>query len=140
MVTDNGKEFDNPSLTRLCDRLGIKKAYSSPGYPQSNGQVEAVNKTIKDNLKKKLEKLKGAWIDELHNVVWAYRTTTRTATGETPFAMAFGVEAIIPVEMGLPSLRVKNFNDDNKNKQRCVELDLVEGKRERALVRTTARN
>ena len=71
--------------------------------------MEAANKTIKENLKKNLEKHKGAWIDELPRVLWAYRTTKRTATGETPFAMAFGVEAVIPVEVGLPSLRCRRL-------------------------------
>ena len=122
MVTNNGKQFDNPKFLTFCEQFGIRKVFSSPGHLQSNGQVEAANETIKENLKKNLEKHKGAWIDELPRVLWAYRTTKRTATGETPFTMAFGVEVVIPVEVGLP------------------ELDLVEEKREQALIRTTARN
>ena len=97
--------------------------FSSPGHPQSNGQVEAANKTIKENLKKNLEKHKGAWIDELPRVLWAYRTTRRTATGETPFAMAFGVEAVIPVEIGLPSFRTENYNEEASAEQMLPELD-----------------
>ena len=140
VVTDNGKEFDNPSLIALCEQLGIKKVFSSPGYPQSNGQVEAANKTIKDNLKKKLERLKGAWVDELPKVLWAYRTTSRSATGETPFAMAFGVEAVIPAETGLPSYRVENFDEATNADQIAAELDLVEEKREQATIKMAARN
>ena len=49
--------------------LGIHKFFSTPGHPKVNGQVEAVNKTIKDNLKKKLEWLKRAWVDELPTVL-----------------------------------------------------------------------
>ena len=53
VVTDNEKQFDNPKFLALCEQFRIKKAFSSPGQPQSNGQVEAANKTIKENLKKK---------------------------------------------------------------------------------------
>ena len=59
IVTDNRKQFDNPALKEMCKELGIHKLFSTPGHSQANGQVEAVNKTIKDNLKKKLERLKG---------------------------------------------------------------------------------
>ena len=43
----------------MCRELGIHKLFSTPGHPQANGQVEAADKTIKGNLKKKLEQLKG---------------------------------------------------------------------------------
>ena len=46
-------------------------------HPQSNGLVEAVNKTIKNNLERKLNGAKGAWVDELPRVLWAYRTICR---------------------------------------------------------------
>ena len=59
--------------------------YSTPAYPQSNGQAEAVNKTILNGLKKRLDGAKGRWAEELPNVLWAYRTTPRQSTGETPF-------------------------------------------------------
>ena len=62
-----------------------------------------MNKTIKDNLKKKLERLKGAWVNELPMVLWAHRTTLKEAIGEIPFSLVFGTEAIIPAEVRLPS-------------------------------------
>ncbi|GKV13449.1 hypothetical protein SLEP1_g24451 [Rubroshorea leprosula] len=45
-------------------------------------------------------------------LVMAYRTTSRTATGETPYHLAFGTEAVIPVEIGVPSFRVTHFDKD----------------------------
>ncbi|KAL5573177.1 hypothetical protein UlMin_022774 [Ulmus minor] len=75
LVSDHGTQFENEKLQSICDRLGIKKMFSSPAHPKSNGQVEAVNKTIKQTLKKKLEKSKGAWVDELPLVLWSYRTS-----------------------------------------------------------------
>ena len=59
-----------------------------------------MNKAIKHNLKMKLENLKGMWEDDIPEVFWAYRTTARSTTGETPFSLAYGYEAIVPVELG----------------------------------------
>ena len=64
--------------------------YSTPAYPQSNGQAEAVNKTILNGLKKRLDGAKGRWAEELSNMLWAYRTTPRRSTGETPFSLMYG--------------------------------------------------
>ncbi|CAL9223814.1 unnamed protein product, partial [Arabidopsis halleri] len=63
---------------------------------QGNGQAEASNKTILSNLKKRLNARKGGWYDELQPVLWAYRTTPRRATGETPFSLVYGMEAVVP--------------------------------------------
>ena len=99
LVSDNGKQFDSDEFKNFCNELGIVKSFSAVVHPQSNGQVEAVNKTLKHNLKAKLENHKGAWLKELPHVLWAYRTTARTSTGETLFSMAYGVEAMVPVEV-----------------------------------------
>ena len=74
-------------------------------FPEGNGRAEATNKTIVPNLKKKLEARKGQWADELHVVLWAYRTTPRRATGKSSFSLTFGVEILIPAKIGAPMLR-----------------------------------
>ncbi|KAL5551148.1 hypothetical protein UlMin_001324 [Ulmus minor] len=138
LVSDHGTQFENEKLQSICDRLGIKKVFLSPAHPKSNGQVEAVNKTIKQTLKKKLEKSKGAWVDELPLVLWAYRTSFRVATGETPFLLAYGVEAVIPIEISLPTFRVDNFDEESNDVLLALATDLLEEKREISQVRATA--
>ncbi|KAL5558492.1 hypothetical protein UlMin_034703 [Ulmus minor] len=128
LVSDHGTQFENEKLQSICDRLGIIKVFSSPAHPKSNGQVEAVNKTINQTLKKKLEKSKGAWVDELPLVLWAYRTSFRAATGETPFSLAYGVEAVIPIEISLPTFRVDNFDVENNDVLLALATDLLEEK------------
>ena len=54
-------------------------------------------------IKTRLEGAKGAWLEELQNVLWAYKTTTRVLTGETPFRLTFGTEVVITMEVGLTS-------------------------------------
>ena len=59
IVSDNRMQFDSNKFRTFCDDLGIKKGLSSVDHPQTNGQVEAINKIIKFNLKTKLEERKG---------------------------------------------------------------------------------
>ena len=105
IVSDNGMQFNRNEFCTLCDNFGIKKSFSLVDHPQTNDQVEAVNKIIKFNMKTKLKESKRLWAEELPKVLWAYRTTSRTSTGETPFSLAYGVEAMILMEIGVPSLR-----------------------------------
>ena len=65
LVSDNGKQFDNPKFMDLCAELGIRNYYSSPAHPQSNGQVEVTIRTLNAALKTKLEDLKGKWVEYL---------------------------------------------------------------------------
>ena len=102
-MSDNGKQFDNPKFRDFYAELRIRNYYLSPSHLQSNGQAEVTIRTLKATLKTKLEDLKGKWVEYLPEVLWAYRTTRKSATQETPFALAFGTEAVAPIEIGLKS-------------------------------------
>ena len=69
LTFDNGLQFDSRAFHEFCSDLGIKNRYSTPAYPQSNGQDEAINKTIMNGLKKRLDCVKGKWAEELPNVL-----------------------------------------------------------------------
>ncbi|KAL5545155.1 hypothetical protein UlMin_008939 [Ulmus minor] len=138
LVSDHGTQFENEKLRSICRNLGITKSFSSPAHPKSNGQVEAVNKTIKYTLKKKFEKSKGAWVDELPLVIWSYRTSFRTTTEETPFSLAYGIDAVVLVELGIPTFRIENFNEEDNDVLLALASDLLEEKRKKAQLRATA--
>ena len=110
IVSDNGTQFNSKEFRAFCDELGIKKSFSLVDHPQINGQVEVIDKIIKLNLKMKLEEHKAVWAKELPKVLWAYRTTSKTYIGETTFSLAYRVEAIIPVEVGIPFLRLETYD------------------------------
>ncbi|GKV01686.1 hypothetical protein SLEP1_g14226 [Rubroshorea leprosula] len=138
IVVDNGTQFNCTSFRDFCSSYGIKLQFTSVYHPESNGMVESVNKCILEGIKPRLEQHKAKWADELNNVLWAYRTTSRTATGETPYHLAFGIEAVIPIEIGVPSFRVTHF-DEGRNGQLLREnLDLLDDVREEARLRTLA--
>ena len=107
-VSDNGTQFDSKYFKNFCKGLGIRNHYSTLAYPQGNGQAEISNKVILDGLKKRLDKSKEKWVEELPSVLWAYRTTPRRSTSATPFSLSYGMEAVIPLEVGLPTMRTKD--------------------------------
>jgi transposase InsO family protein len=113
-ISDNGRQFDNSPFREFCEELGIHNHYSSLGHPQANGQVEVINQSLLKMIKTQLEGAKGLWPEELPNILWAYRMTARTPTGETPFRLAYGTEAVIPVEIGLTTWRTNHY-DENSN-------------------------
>ncbi|GKU85421.1 hypothetical protein SLEP1_g100 [Rubroshorea leprosula] len=136
IVADNGTQFNCSSFRDFCSSYGIKLQFTSVYHPESNGMVESVNKCILEGIRPRLEQHKAKWADELNNVLWAYRTTSQTATGETPYHLAFGTEAVIPIEIGVPSFRVTHF-DEGRNEQLLQEnLDLLAEVREEARLRT----
>nr|KYP57314.1 Transposon Ty3-I Gag-Pol polyprotein [Cajanus cajan] len=86
LVTDNGLQFTDQKLNRFIQDLGIKHQFTSVEHPQSNGQVEAANKVILMELKKRLGDAKGAWAEELLEVLWAYRCTPSVHNKGNPFS------------------------------------------------------
>ena len=63
--------------------------------------------------------------------------TTRVPTGETPFRLTFGIEAVIPVEVGLMSYRVKTYEDQRNQQELNSNQDLIDEVREEAIKRMT---
>uniref|UniRef100_A0A2N9GFI7 Uncharacterized protein n=1 Tax=Fagus sylvatica TaxID=28930 RepID=A0A2N9GFI7_FAGSY len=78
---------------------------------------------------------KGLWPEELPSILWAYRTTVRIPTGETPFRMTYGSEAVVPVEIGLTTLRTSTYDDQQNEEQLRLNLDLIDEVRETAEAR-----
>ena len=125
-MSDNGKQFDNPRFKQFSQELGIHNHYSSPGHPQANGQVEVTNRSLLKLIKTRLERAKGLWPEELLSILWAYRTTVRIPTGETPFRMTYGSEAVVPVEIGLTTFRTSTYDDHQNEEQLRLNLDLID--------------
>ena len=90
------------------------------------------NRTLLKIIKTKLDHAKGAWPEELPSVLWAYRTTARTPTRETPFSLTYDIEAVILVEVGVANIRQEMFQEENNDDQLQVNLDCIDKVREKA--------
>nr|XP_017250755.1 PREDICTED: uncharacterized protein LOC108221384 [Daucus carota subsp. sativus] len=111
---------------------GILPLEKKEAQKQGNGAIEAANKIIFHGIKKRLGEAKGLWAEELPWVLWAYRTTPRSSTGETPFRLAYGTDSLVSVEVGLESYRTRVFNPDTNEYGLRGNLDLLEEEREAA--------
>ena len=80
IVCDNVSQFISNKTREFYTEWDITLTISTPRYPQANGQAEASNKAIITGIKKRLATYKGRWVDELHKILWANRTTPRTST------------------------------------------------------------
>lgn len=135
IISDNGKQFAEDPFKSWCTEMKVVQKFTSVAHPQANGQVEVTNRTLLHGLKTRLDKARGDWVENLPNVLWAYRTTPRTATKETPYSLVYGSEAVIPAEIGLPSPRTIGYVAYSNDEEIRVNLDALEERRDMAYVR-----
>ena len=98
-------------------------------HPRSNGQAERANAEVLRGLqtrtfKKKLEACGRGWHDELQSVLWSIHTTATKPTGETPFFLVYGAEAVLPHEVKHHSARVLAFDETQQDAMRGMDLML----------------
>ena len=135
VISNNGTQFESKLFKGFCSNLSIRNFFSSPTYPQANGQAKVLNKVILDGINKRLEEAKGKWVEELLSIMWTHWMTKRRLTGETPFALAYGVEAVIPLEVGLPTTRTTEFDAEENESNLRKDLNLLEKRRDMATIR-----
>ena len=119
----------------LCKDFKIAHHNSSPYKPKMNGIVEAANKNIKKIIQKMVVTYKD-WHEMLPFALHGYRTSVCTSTGATPFSLVYGMEAVLPVEVEIPSLRVlmeAKLTEVEWCQTRFDQLNLIEEKRLTAL-------
>ncbi|KAK1417533.1 hypothetical protein QVD17_26662 [Tagetes erecta] len=135
LVTDNGPQFADKKIQEWCGELHVQHIFTSVAHPQGNGQVERINRSLVEGIKKRLDQSGASWVEELPNVLWAHRTMTKTSNGETPFSLTYGSEAVIPAEIGIPSARTLNAYAANNDQELRSNLDLLEERREIAAIK-----
>ncbi|XP_022736187.1 uncharacterized protein LOC111289419 [Durio zibethinus] len=135
IISDNAKNLNNKMMNEVCTQFKIRHRNSAPYRPKMNGAVEAANKNIKRILEKMTETYKD-WHEKLPFALHAYRTSVRTSTGATPFSLVYGMEAVLPIEVEIPSLRVLmevELEEAEWVRNRYEQLNLIEEKRLSAL-------
>ena len=105
IISDNRPQFDSRVYRNLCQELKIKNLYSTLRYPQSNGQAEASNKILLIALKKRLDAAKGKMGRRTSRGPLGLQNDRRKTNWYIPFALTYGIEAIIPTKIGMPTLR-----------------------------------
>ncbi|KAL0411615.1 UNVERIFIED_CONTAM: hypothetical protein Slati_3751200 [Sesamum latifolium] len=136
LILDNDQQFQGRRIQNWCAGLHIKQRFTSVSHPQANGQVEVTNRILVQGIKKRLDRAGGTWVEELTSILWSYRTTPRGSIGESLFTLVYGMKAIIPAELGMPSHRILHFNEEHNSQLLKEHLDLADELRETAFIRT----
>ena len=120
--------FRKKMMEELDSKLGYKQENSSSYNPQANGQVEAVDKSLKSILQRTIAQRKNNWHIILYPALWAYRTTVKTAIGFSPYQLVHGVESVLPVECKIPSLKlaIEILLDTFSLEERLVYLEQLD--------------
>ena len=115
-------------MEELSSNLGYNQEHSSSYYPQVNGHVEAVNKSLNSILQQTITQSKTNWHIMLYPTLWVYQTTVKTATGFSPYHLMHGVEPVLPVECEIHSLKlvVELLPDTSALEERLVHLEQLD--------------
>ena len=89
IITDQGSEFKGGDFHDWLKGMGIEHRRTTPYHPQSNGRVERFNGTLKRILKKLVNGDRADWEDQLGTAITAYRISTSTVTGRSPFMLRY---------------------------------------------------
>ena len=130
-IFDNGFNLNNDMVTEVCTRFKIKHHNSVPYRPKMNGAVEATNKNVKKIIAKATKTYKD-WHEKLSFALHAYRIGVRTSTGATSYSLVYGMEAVLPIEVEIPSLRVLKeveLEEAEWIQAQYEQLNLIEEKR-----------
>lgn len=95
-----------------CEESEIELHFTTVTRPQANGQAKIANRIILDGHKKRIEKTRNDWVEEILPILWTYRNTCRVTTSVTPFMLAYGAEAVVPIEILHVSPRIKAYNSE----------------------------
>ncbi|KAL0291241.1 UNVERIFIED_CONTAM: hypothetical protein Sangu_2542400 [Sesamum angustifolium] len=118
---------------KLCQKFGFNQRNSSVYYAAANGLAEAFNKTLCNILKKVVAKSMRDWHERIGEALWVYRITVRTPTQATPYALVYGVEAVLPLEQQIPSLRIAIQEGRTEEENARIRLEELEAQDEKRL-------
>nr|XP_027083554.1 uncharacterized protein K02A2.6-like [Coffea arabica] len=131
LITDNAKNLNNDMVDGLCEQFKIRHQNSAIYRPQMNEAVETANKNLKKIIRKMTEAHRD-WHEKLPYALMAYITTIRTSTGATPYSLMYEMEAVLPVEIEIPSLRIlmeAQIEEAEWVRERQEQLSLIDEKR-----------
>ena len=86
-------------MKRVMQLLGVKKVRTSPYHPQTDGQVERFNRTLKAILTSYVNDDHNDWDIHLQLALFAYRTSIHRSSGVSPFKAVYGREAVSPLTL-----------------------------------------
>ncbi|KAL0393012.1 UNVERIFIED_CONTAM: hypothetical protein Sradi_2524000 [Sesamum radiatum] len=130
-MVDNSKVEEYKNCVKVC--IANKDSHGVTSLIQRTGGGHQPHPCTRNQKKSRASRRELR--EELTNVLWAYRTTPRGSTGENPFSLVYGTEALIPAELGVPSHRILHFSEECNTTLLKENLDLIEKLRVKSFIR-----
>lgn len=108
LISDRGTHFLNENVKEITSIFTIQHRKTTPYHLQTSGRAKWMNQTLVRILHKTVVNNKKDWDVKLTAALWAYRFTYKVTTSITPFALMYGIKAILLIELEIPSLRIAN--------------------------------
>lgn len=128
-MSDRKTHFLNETISVLIEEFQVYHQKSTLYHPQANGTIEDFNKILETALTKVCNVERSDWDLRVPTVLWDYRTTCRKLRGQTPFLLVYGMEAVMPIEYIVPSLRIAvltRMTDREALEERLAQLEELE--------------
>ncbi|GJU92686.1 reverse transcriptase domain-containing protein [Tanacetum coccineum] len=126
-------------------KIGVKSCASASALPPSstnilhhleeslivdlaNGLVKRANRSLREGVKAQLDERSKDWIEEILHFLWAHRIMIKSSNGDTPFLLTYRTKAVIPVEIGMPTMRTTEIDMVKNDEALEINLDLLEKK------------
>jgi len=129
LMSDRGTHFLNEMISALTEEFQAYHQKSTPYHSQANGTV---NKVLENALTKVFNTQRSDWDLRIPTILWAYQMTCKKLTGQTPFRLVYRVEAVMPMEYIVPSLRIAallGMKDHGALEERLAQLAKLEEER-----------
>ncbi|GKC52525.1 reverse transcriptase domain-containing protein [Tanacetum coccineum] len=99
LISDRGTHFCNKIMEKTMKRYGVNHRFYTSYHPQTSGQVENTNRSLKRILKKTVKDNPAIWSRKLDDALWAFRTACKTPTRITPYKLVYGNNCHLPFEI-----------------------------------------
>ena len=96
LTSDQGAEFHNALMDKLCFLMGVTRNVSSSRRPQSHGAVESANRLVIRYLRAFTDSTSTDWEEYIPVLALHLNTSIQTAIKTSPFRMCYGQNARLP--------------------------------------------
>nr|GEW15098.1 reverse transcriptase domain-containing protein [Tanacetum cinerariifolium] len=116
-------------------KYGVTHRLATPYHPQTSGQVEVSNRSLKRIMEREVGENRVSWSDKLDDALWAFCTAYKTPIGCTPYKLVYGKACHLPVELehkAYWALKHANFDLKTAGDHRKVQINELNELRDQA--------
>nr|GFB30471.1 reverse transcriptase domain-containing protein [Tanacetum cinerariifolium] len=99
IISDRGTYFCNDQFAKVMLKYKVTHRLSTAYHPQTSGQAEVSNRSLKRILERTIGENRASWSDKLDDVLWAFCTAYKTPIGCTPYKLVYGKACHLPIEL-----------------------------------------